>query len=166
MRVEYRITEDDYARAMWLNWMHKFPRAGTALAVILALLVLSEWWLPPDVAPIVTGVVIAYLVMLAILPGAAFFLVPLAARRSYRNYKAIHEPMAVELCDDGLQFSSINGESRLAWRLIFRWHQSDRFVLIYMMPRLFYIVPKSIAQQGFDISLLLQRLAERVGPER
>jgi hypothetical protein len=34
------------------------------------------------------------------------------------------------------------------------------------MPILYYIVPKSIAREGFDISLLVQRLAEHVGPER
>jgi hypothetical protein len=31
---------------------------------------------------------------------------------------------------------------------------------------LFHIVPKSIAQEGFDIPLLVQRLGEHVGPER
>jgi hypothetical protein len=34
------------------------------------------------------------------------------------------------------------------------------------MPVLYYIVPKSIERDGFDIPLLVQRLAERVGPER
>jgi hypothetical protein len=70
------------------------------------------------------------------------------------------------LSEDGLLINSVEGEMTLLWRMIFQWRQNDQFVLIYKMPVLFYVVPKSLAQQGFDIPLLVQRLAERVGPER
>jgi hypothetical protein len=46
------------------------------------------------------------------------------------------------------------------------WRQNNQFILVYRMPILFHIVPKSIAREGFDIPLLVQRLAEHVGPER
>jgi hypothetical protein len=34
------------------------------------------------------------------------------------------------------------------------------------MPILYNVVPKSIEREGFDIPLLVRRLAEHVGPER
>jgi hypothetical protein len=91
--------------------------------------------------------------------------VPYIARRTYRRYKAIQEPMTIELADEVLRLSSLVGEANLPWRMIVQWRQNNRFVLVYTMPRLFYLVPKSLAQQGFDIQALVQRLAERVGPE-
>jgi hypothetical protein len=106
------------------------------------------------------------LVILVMLPALQMYiLVPYSARRMYRQYKAIQEPLTYELSEDGLLISSVEGEMTLLWRMILRWRQNDQFVLIYKMPVLFYVVPKSLAQQGFDIPLLVQRLAERVGKE-
>jgi hypothetical protein len=31
---------------------------------------------------------------------------------------------------------------------------------------MFHVVPKSVARDGFDVALLIQRVAEHVGPER
>ncbi len=107
------------------------------------------------------------MVVLSILPAVLLYIVvPYSARRMYRQYKGIQEPMTVELSDDGLRLGSVDGEAILRWGMIFRWRQNDQFVLIYKMPMLFYLVPKSVAQHGFDIPLLVQRLAERVGPQR
>jgi hypothetical protein len=48
-------------------------------------------------------------------------------------------------------------------RNVVRWRQNERFILIYPMPAMFYIVPKAIAGNGFDVSLLVQRLTSQVG---
>jgi hypothetical protein len=88
------------------------------------------------------------------------------ARRQYRQYKAIQELITAELTEAGINFSTENGGANLQWSKIFQWRQNDQFILIYPMPILFYVVPKSIAREGFDIPLLVQRLAEHVGPER
>ena len=47
-----------------------------------------------------------------------------------------------------------------------QWRQNKQLILIYGMPILYYIVPKSIQREGFDIPLLIQRLTEHVGTER
>ena len=78
----------------------------------------------------------------------------------------MQEPMAAELTETGIKFSNGDGEAILPWSKVFQWRQNDQFVLIYGMPILYYVVPKSIAREGFDITLLVQRLAEHVGPER
>ncbi len=164
MKVEFRITEDDYAKAMQLHeWrrMLRWPLA-IARAIVLILLIFAGWW-QPGAAPIIAVCV----VVLSILPAVLLYIVvPYSARRMYRQYKGIQEPMTVELSDDGLRLGSVDGEAILRWGMIFRWRQNDQFVLIYKMPMLFYLVPKSVAQHGFDIPLLVQRLAERVGPQR
>jgi hypothetical protein len=92
--------------------------------------------------------------------------VPSLARRHYRQYKAIQELITAELTDAGIKFSTADGEGLLTWSKILQWRQNDRFILTYAMPILYYIVPKTVAREGFDIPLLLRRLAEHVGPER
>ena len=166
MKVEYRVTEDDYAEAMQF---HEWRRAGrpsaitTAIILIpLILVILAVWRLPPDAAYIITiyvvtvspAVVAAVRVYIGVLNGA---------RRMCRQCKAIEEPMTVELSDEGLRLGSALGEAITLWRMIFQWRQNDQFLLIYNVPRVFDVVPKSVAQQRFGIPLLLQRLAKRVG---
>jgi hypothetical protein len=165
MKVEYRITEDDYFRAMQLHaWRQQIMKPSVIAArAIAAILVLGAWWTAPDAA-----LFFAFcLVVLAIVPLLVMYIwAPWSARRMYRQYMGIQEPMTFELSEDGLRLNSVAGEGVLLWRMILHWRQNDQFVLIYKMPLLFYLVPKSLAQQGFDIPLLVQRHTERVGPER
>jgi hypothetical protein len=49
----------------------------------------------------------------------------------------------------------VGGEAILLWRMIFQWRQNNQFVLIYAMPTLLYLGPKSVAQQGFDVPFLV-----------
>ena len=72
----------------------------------------------------------------------------------------------MELTETGVKFSNGDGEANLPWSKIFQWRQNDQFILIYGMPILYNVVPKSIEREGFDIPLLVRRLAEHVGPER
>jgi hypothetical protein len=109
---------------------------------------------------------IAVAVFVILYAVSLFVLTPRRARRHYRQYKAIREPIAAELTEAGMRFSNEDGEAILPWSKIFQWRQNNQFILIYGMPVLYYIVPKSIERDGFDIPLLVQRLAERVGPER
>jgi len=115
-------------------------------------------------AALIFAIAVAVLVILYAV--GLFVLTPGRARRHYRQYKAIQEPIAAELTETGVKFSNGDGEANLPWSKVFQWRQNDQFVLIYGMPVLYYIVPKSIAREGFDIPLLVQRLAEHVGPER
>jgi hypothetical protein len=88
------------------------------------------------------------------------------ARRHYRQYKAVQQLITAELTETGINLSTANGGANLQWSMILQWRQNERFVCVYPMPIMFHIVPKSIAREGFDIPLLVQRLAEHVGPER
>jgi hypothetical protein len=157
LQAEYRITEDDYVRALRLDLVGR-PALLLACGAILIMLMLAIW-------SILGGarVIIAIPVVLGIF---AFIALPLQARRYYQLNKDIQELITVEFDDDGLQFSAIDGHSKLPWPKIIKWRQNDHFILVYKMPHIFHIVPKSIAQAGFDIALLVKRLGEHVGRER
>jgi hypothetical protein len=165
MKVQYRITEDDYANAArFAAWRHFFTRpSATALVAFGAALLCIGLWMRPAVALIFAIAVAVFVILYAV---GLFVLTPRRARRHYRQYKAIREPIAAELTETGVRFSNGDGEAILPWSKVFQWRQNAQFILIYGMPVLYYIVPKSIAREGFDIPLLVQRLAEHVGPER
>jgi hypothetical protein len=72
----------------------------------------------------------------------------------------------VELTEAGIKFASVDGEANMPRSKVFQWRQTDRFILIYGMPIMYHVVPKSIEREGFDVPLLVQRLSQHVGPER
>ena len=109
---------------------------------------------------------IAVAVFVILYAVGLFVLTPSRARRHYRQYKAIQEPIAAELTETGVKFSNGDGEAILPWSKVFQWRQNDQFILIYGMPIMFHVVPKSIEREGFDVPLLVHRLAEHTGPER
>ena len=164
MKVQYRITENDYANlARFHAWRRFVTRSAKPLVAVIVALLCVGLWIGPEVALIFVVVVAVYAILFAV---GLFLLTPSRARRHYRRYKAMQEPMAAELTETGVRFSNGDGEAILLWSKVFQWRQNDRFILIYRMPILFHIVPKSIAREGFDIPLLVRRLAEHVGPER
>jgi hypothetical protein len=167
MKVSYRITEDDYANAARFHaWRQPFARplvaALVVAGIIVALIGVGLW------AHLPIGPFVAIGLAGGAIGGAfgLFIRIPMRARRHYRQYKAIQELITAELTETGINLSTENGGANLQWSKIFQWRQNDRFVFVYPMPILFYLVPKSIARDGFDIPLLVQRLAEHVGPER
>ena len=167
MKAQYQITEDDYANAVrFATWRQFIARPSPMTLIpggaIAALLGISVWTRSSLAIPLlfaVAAVAILFAVVLLVRT-------PSLARRHYRQYKGMQEPMSAETTDAGISFSNADGEAVLPWPKILQWRQNDRFILIYAMPVLFHIVPKSIAREGFDVPLLVQRLIEHVGPER
>lgn len=165
MKVQFRITENDYAHlARFHAWRNFITRpSATQLVAFGAALFCIGVWMPPAGALFFVIVVAVFVILYAV---ALLVLTPGRARRHYRQYKAIPKPIAAELTETGVKFSNGDGEAILPWSKVFQWRQNNQFILIYGMPVLYYIVPKSIAREGFNIPLLVQRLAEHVGPER
>ena len=120
-------------------------------------------WIEPEIVQGVAFFIALFAILLAV---RIFVRIPRRARWQYRRYKEIQEPVAMELTEAGIKFSATDVEGILRWSKVFQWRQNDRLVLIYSMPILFHIIPKSIEHEGFDIALLVQRLIEHVGPER
>jgi YcxB-like protein len=146
MMIQYRITEDDYASAVrFAAWRRLIARplilTLVAGGIVVALLAVAQWMSPA----IALGVV--FVGGFALI-GFAFdlvVLVPSRARRHYRLYKGIDEPMTLELTDAALKFTNADSETTLPWSKVLQWRQNDQFILIYRMPILFHVVPKSIA---------------------
>jgi hypothetical protein len=160
MTATFRISEDDYLAAMKL-YARLTPLRLVLVAAIGVLLALAAAFGPPLVqAGAVGGLVGGGSVLL----GTRFIVLPLMARRHYRKYKAIQEEFNAEVLDHGLRLTLPNTDHTIVWQNVLKWRHDERFVLLYPMPRLFHIVPKALAAQGFDLKGLLERLNRHVGP--
>ncbi|AFT68791.1 hypothetical protein B5T_00506 [Alloalcanivorax dieselolei B5] len=161
MEANYTITEDDYVRATKL-FTRLTPKSMAVFGLVVAVLVVLMLFGSPVVRGAAMGGLIGGGVMFLL---GRFVINPLLCRRHYRSYKAIQEPTTMTLMDDGIRFEAESGTAMVSWDKILKWRHNDRYILIYPMPRLYYIVPKA-AGPGFDPALLIKALSARVGSAR
>lgn len=160
MQARYRLSEQDYVNAgvlfarptpgLWLL-------AAAGLAVLLALML---WGQPPLRHAAAGGLAVGLLLAALIRWG----LNPWLLRRHYRQYKAIQQEQVLTLLDSGLHLANPDGHAHVGWHQILKWRCNAHYVLVYPMPRLYYVVPTAVAQQGFDLPALTAALARHVGP--
>lgn len=161
METTYKISEQDYLRAMKLCSKITAKRAtlyGTIIAVFVLVAIFGNTIIQSGaIGGLIGGGVVIVISRLIINP--------LLARRHYRKYKAIHEPITINLKEEGIKFSTADSSSLFRWEKILKWRQNEEYLLVYPMPRLYYIIPKSIRESGFELSKLIQMLQEKVGNE-
>ena len=159
MKATYRISEQDYVDAMKL-----FAKLRPRLAIIFSACALALAALAIFGPPVWSGGAIGGLIGgLVVTVIGRYVVSPILSRWHYRKYKAIQEEFAVELVDDGVRFTSPNADGKVTWDKLYQWRQNEQFVLIYPMPRIFHMIPKSVATQGFDLQALTDGLRQHVG---
>lgn len=159
MRSSYQISEADYVAAARLFAKLTSKQLTIYLAIVIALVLLAIFITPGLRVVVFSGLIGGGIAALI----AHYIISPILARKHYRKYKAMHEPFTIELLEDGVHFASPHGGGKALWQQVHQWRHNDRFILIYPMPRLYYIVPKSLATQGFDVNALTQALTQYVG---
>lgn len=158
MKAVFRISEQDYVDGMKL-----FAKASPRIVVI-------RWLVGLGLAAVcilghgaVKGFATGTLLGGIAVACFARYGLPMMHRRNYRKYKAIQGEFAVELAEDGVRFLSANSDSKLTWDNVLKWRQNDKWLLIYPMPRMYHMIPTSVASQGFDLEALRERLRQHVG---
>ncbi len=161
MEATYIISEEDYVRAMRLYSKITPKIAAISGIIIIVLLIASVCG-----TEVIKGGAIGGLIGGAVVAILGRYLVnPILARRQYRKYKAIQEPITIKLKDEGVRFSNSDGEVLVRWEKILKWRQNDEYLLIYLMPRMYHAIPKSVAKSGYELSPLISSLRDRVGNE-
>lgn len=160
MQARYRLSEQDYVNAGRL-YARLTPRLWLVVAGGLAVLLATMLWGTPRARAAAVGGLAGGLLVAALI---RWVVNPWLLRRHYRQYKAIQQEQVLTLLDSGLHIASPDGEVRVGWDKILKWRCGADHVLIYPMPRLYYVVPTAVAQQGFDVQALTSALARHVGP--
>ena len=146
--ITFQISESDYldAQRLFRRSASKWARALVGLIVLFGVAVVAAGLYAGKAWLIFLGLVYATL------PWWLQVLVnnPLS-RRHFRKYPAIHGPQSLSLLTQadapdgavqGVTMRSTLGETHLTWPLIHRWAENDQFLLLYLQPRMYFIVPK------------------------
>jgi hypothetical protein len=167
MSVRFLISEQDYVRAVALSARPtRLRRAiGLLIDLVLAIVVgrllavnlcLSTWW--------VSAILLASVVVLQV--AIRLWAMPWWWRHCYRKYPAIHRSIALELLDEGVRTSTAKGVGTVVWSDIIKWRCNREYVLLYLAPRLFLIVPMRLAHEGLPLDVLITQLQRHVGCAR
>lgn len=158
-QVSYRISERDYvaAGALFARMTSRhWAVLGVAALIVLVLIV----WNPVGIRSAAIGGLIGGVVAGL---GVRYGVNPWLLRRHYRQYKAMQEEVTLRLLDEGLHFSSSLGDTRWTWDKLLKWRENEHYILIYPMPRLYHLLPKSVAAAGFDVAALQAALRRHLG---
>jgi hypothetical protein len=158
VQIHYQITEHDYVGAMRLGSRY-FQRLALRIALISIPLILLLIWGPYYLRYAIFGGIGAALVISIV----HYALLPSITRRHYQKYKALHNAQILaELTDEGIRFSHANGSSLTKWPHILKWQHNDRYLLLFLSPKIYQIIPKEQATPE-AIEAFMQALNQHVG---
>lgn len=151
MNCSYKLSESEVVKAMQLHGRGS-KNALIILCVIGIILILIAVFTDHKaiaIAAIVGG----------ILGGSFVFfgLTPFKAKKQYKENRALKNKITVEMIDQGVNFKSESGESRLKWSDIHKWKSSKGIYLMYITSNIFYIVPSRALKSEESLEALLNK---------
>jgi len=135
-KLKYSITEAEFMEAYEAHWKsnRQSTKSNLALGALgvfagLAVCLYSGWY----------GLILAAV-------GLVLACLPLIRRhthiRAYRAMTKYQGEIAVTFAYEQIEVKSYDGESRLKWTVYSKILDTKNFLLLYLSPRLFSIVPK------------------------
>lgn len=144
--TRFRVTAADVTAAWRANLRWRYTRPGAiALPVLLGLAVTAvDAALHPDASLVLLAVPLLGLPLLVVAGRLCRYalLVPLLARRTYRQTRAYHEEWSVELTQSGSRARTSDYEHFVPWKHYVAWSETDRVILLYHSDAMFQFVPR------------------------
>lgn len=162
MKATFTISEDDYAKAMLLGTrieLRRFTRLGVLVVLLIAFLA----WINEETWGFLVGGVGMTVFLILYFVTMRAFVVPRSFRKHYRKYKLMHEPVTAELTDEAIVLDAAPYRSRFTWDYFIGFRENEDYFLLSVAPRLFHILPKRIAEQGFDFDKLRGHIEAAAG---
>ena len=151
-RAEYCITEDDHVRATQLSMRRKKRVLWFALTTFFVFIIVFE---PGEITFYASLAAVAAVVLL----GTNLLVEPYLFRKQYRAKNLANQLTRLEMFDGGLKFTVGGDHLEIPWESIVKSTQNDDYVLVYVKTKLFLVIPKRMAEEGFDVDGLERKLA-------
>lgn len=160
----YRISEQDYLRSSRLGGRLRTRHRNLLLAGLFVLVAMALYSL--KIGDKAMGSTLIACVFGGLLAALVIRLVvrPILVRRQYRRYALMQQGQKVGFAPEGLHFQSAVGQAVVNWSNFHGWRENDEFLVLFIAPRVFYVLPKRIAEAGFPLESLRTTLAREVGP--
>jgi hypothetical protein len=92
--------------------------------------------------------------------------IPYKARRTFRQYKALSEPLLVEVRTDGLFVKRDLGEGFIPWSHIIKWRSNKKLVLLYPAENVFHLIPLHLFDGPEAFNSFISTLKSNLGKAR
>lgn len=157
MNCSYKLTEAEVVSAMQLNGRGS-NKILTALVTVGTALLFVGIFTEYKALGFGGGVggIIGYFAVLLLL-------IPFNAKRQYRQHRALRNEITMLLSEQGINFKSESGESKLKWSDIHKWKCGKGIYLLYITSNMFHMVPLRALSNESELSKLL---GEHVGPKK
>lgn len=164
MSTEFQITVDDYIAAGLLNG-EMTPKSKIIHLVIDIVLVVSGIAAFYIDQPIWASGFIGAAIGANLLPFILRrIVIPWRLKKHYGKYNKMRKPMTVSMNgDEGIKFESEDGTGLLNWKDIHHWRENNEYLLIYLAPKIYHLLPKRIAENGFLLQDLKGNLIKNIG---
>jgi len=153
--ANYTVTEDDTVAALRLHWKPS-SRIRSFQLFIAVFVVILAFVGPTNMIKILSLICIAVYILTRRILG------PYIQRRTYRGYKLLQEPVSLYYDVNGVKFSSESYNKSLDWNQVVRWKDDERLILIYVSPRQYYVIPKWIRNECFNVEEFLETLRKYI----
>ncbi len=163
MQATFNITEQDYVKSAIINGE---PTRKTKIFhfTVDALLILAGTLSFLNGNYALAGAMFGTAIGAVILPFSIKKLFgPLLLKRHYKKYRQIQRSISVQLTTDGIFYSTDSGTALLKWADIFSWRESSEYILVYVAPKIYHILPTRLIELGFPIEDLKTALHNNVG---
>ena len=156
VNCSYRVSESETVKAMQLHGRGSKTTLIIlcVIGALLALVAVFTEYKPIAIAAVVGGVS-GYFINI-------FGLIPFKAKRHYKQLRALRNEIIMELTDQGINFKSESGESRLKWSDIHKWKSSSEIYLLYITSNMFYMIPSRVFPNEESFVEILNK---NVGPK-
>ncbi len=160
MKAKYQITQENYIDVMRLVHKRKIREQIVFGFLACALAALAIYNFKNGFDSWSSWILIAIVTWYFATP----FVVPFIARRTYRKYESdITQEREIELSEDGIVLTTADTSNLVRWDKIKKWRHNNNYILVYVLPQVVHIIPKSLSQQGFDIDRLTEILNQKIG---
>ncbi|MCF6262717.1 MAG: YcxB family protein [Xanthomonadales bacterium] len=149
MDCSYKLSELENVQAMQL---HGRGARNTLIILIFIGIILILAAIFTEYKIIATGSVVGgvsgYFLVL-------FCLIPFNAKKQYKQNRALRNEITMEITEQGVNFKSESGESKLKWSDIHKWKSSGEIYLLYITSNMFHMVPSRALPNEEMLEMLL-----------
>lgn len=157
MNCSYKLTEPEVVRAMQLHGRGANKTLIVLFVVGVTLVLLGAF---TDYKAIgfggAIGGLIGYIAVLNLL-------IPFNAKRQYKQHRALRNEISMTLSEQGINFKSESGESKLQWNDIYKRKNGKGIYLLYITSNMFHMVPSRALTNE---NVLSKILSENIGPKK
>jgi len=157
MNCSYKLTELEVVKAMQLHGRGSYRTLAVLTTIGISLLFLGVF---TEYKVISFGGAIGGLVGYF---ATLFLLIPFNAKRQYKQHRALKNEISMLLSEQGINFKSESGESKLQWGDIHKWKYGKDIYLLYITSNMFHMVPSRALSNEGELTKLL---GEHVGPKK